>query len=175
MKLFLNSIGYLILLSNQKANLENGVIEHRKEVAIGDKEIPMSACSFDVADMAYAKRGKPSSDMPELGFDDTRDKRPVGKKSTGKQLTRSQIIQQIRKDCGTNEFHFVSVDTDNCFNLNHVTYRIDSAVTQYSPKQVKDDLLYDMDKIVCVEDKHGGFRFYDQDFSLIDSSLIHMV
>lgn len=159
------------MLSNQKANLENGIIEHRKEVAIGDREIPMSSCSFDASDMVYAKRGKPSSEMPAAGFDD-QAKRPAKPKGSRSQPTKSDLIKRIKKDCGTNDFLFITVNTENEFQLDGVTYKIDSTVTQYSPKPVKDDLLYDMDKIVCVKNKKGEYNFYDQDYSPIESGLI---
>ena len=56
---------------------------------------------------------------------------------------------------------FVRVDTGNEFEYRGKRYKVTGK--QYEPKVVRDDLLYDMDHIVCITADDGA-HFYDEDF-----------
>ena len=174
-KNFLNSIGYMLLQSNQKTNLASGIIEHRKEMAIGERELPMSLCSFDIENAVYAKSGKPPAE--EGAPAESAEVPPKRSKKTFKGSGRYDRVAAICKaeGCTPDDFLFLTVDTDGVFILYGQLYRIDESVEPYQPKAVGDDLLYDMDKVVCVKNKRGGYSFYDQELNPIAADGIRPV
>ena len=84
------------MLSNQKANLENGVIEHRKEVAIGDKEIP----EFISEVLGCSVRYDYTYDAQKRRFPRARIDRKIGDilKFTGGALKKDRHFPRIQKD-----------------------------------------------------------------------------
>lgn len=80
---------------------------------------------------------------------------------------RSKRIEQIRASLPGCTFGFASIDTDNAFSHDGDTYRVDSSVEAYRPKETADGPLYDMDQVVVVT-HHGERHFYTQDYFPIE-------
>lgn len=88
-------------------------------------------------------------------------------------IARETNLRQLKKDHGFDcALVFCSVNTDNEFVYRGETYVIDASVEIYAPKHTALGLLYDADKIICVEDNTGKVSFYAQNYEPIDSDLV---
>ena len=87
----------------------------------------------------------------------------TGKPATAKVETKSQRLQRVRSQHPRAEIRICSVDTDNCFSINDRYYCIAESVYQYAPRETKEGLLYDMDRIHAVLENGIPVLFLDQD------------
>lgn len=83
--------------------------------------------------------------------------------------TRTQRIDKIHREHPGCKISICMVDTAGCFRHGSRTYQVSTELDQYSAKSVGDDVLYDMDRIMVVEDSKGLF-FYDQDARPVDGA-----
>lgn len=74
----------------------------------------------------------------------------------------------------TAQFYYPTVNTENCFELSGILYQIDESVSEYKGKIVGEgDVLYDMDKIICVIDR-GDTYFFDMNWNEIPANLVRI-
>lgn len=83
-------------------------------------------------------------------------------KTITKLQEKRKRIDHMRSNYPGVATEFVRVDTGNEFEYRGKRYKVDG-LKQYEPKVVRDDLLYDMDHIVCITADDGA-HFYDEDF-----------
>lgn len=83
-------------------------------------------------------------------------------KTITKLQEKRKRIDHMRSNYPGVATEFVRVDTGNEFEYRGKQYKVDG-LKQYEPKVVRDDLLYDMDHIVCITADDGA-HFYDEDF-----------
>ena len=106
-----------------------------------------------------------------LGTTDTTAKniRPLPVKPRKKQPseTRSSRLSAARDAHPGSEITYCRVDTRNRFSYKGVWFVIPSGVKEYAPKQTANGALYDMDRVVVVDDA-GNLYFYDQEMRRID-------
>lgn len=65
------------------------------------------------------------------------------------------------------------IDTDNVFPHAGITYRLSDSVAAYRPRQTRNGLLYDMDRVIVVQ-QEGTLRFFQQDYLPIDDCEIEI-
>ena len=181
-KLFLNGLAYFLMLGNT-----GGIVTDYKRVADGKREIPMSSCPSYVEDLVYGAGSTlfPFNDDENVAFQATIDRleekarkycpQNKPKKKTFSN-TRYDKIQRIKSLIGKAEFFYPAVDTQNRFVFNGKLYQIDERVSAYCGKQVReDDILYDMDKIICVVSSDGRTYYFDMNMDLIPNEFVHSV
>lgn len=156
-----------------------------KRVADGKREIPISSCPSYVEDLVYGTGSTlmPSNDDEDVVFqatierlDEKAKKYCPQNKPRKKQLssTRYDKIKRIHAEIGDAEFFYPTVDTQNRFVLNNKTFWIDEAVSGYCGKQIgSDDILYDMDKIICAISRDGCIYYFDMNMDSIPNEFIH--
>lgn len=170
---YLDRVGYILIQDKPDGKIITDYKEIRDRVAL----IPIS-CIPQLENMFYG-----SSDESSGGFnpnyEDTehmtrREKKIYGSlveprvtnKSINARAERRKRIDSMRLAHPDATVAFVLVDTDNCFRFDGRRYRIDD-IPQYRPKDVRGDLLYDMDQVICVSDASDVY-FYDQEFNTLD-------
>lgn len=182
-KLFLNGLAYFLMLGNT-----GGIVTDYKRVADGKREIPISSCPSYVEDLVYGTGSTllPANDDEDAVFQatlerlDEKAKRycPSRKSKVKKNAhtnTRYDKIRRIKSLIGENaEFFYPTVNTLNEFTLNGEVYRIDDRVSSYSGKPVgKDDIIYDMDKIICAVCPDGKVYYFDMNMDVIPNQYIN--
>lgn len=102
-----------------------------------------------------------------------REMRPVRSrvKPKPKVQTRSDRIEQIHKKHPGCAITICSVDTEGWFTYASRGLLISSELDTYAPKPTDKDVVYDMDRIMVVEDRNGLF-FYDQNAYPIDDAYV---
>lgn len=181
-KLFLNGLAYFLMLGNT-----GGIVTDYKRVADGKREIPISSCPSYVEDLVYGtgstllSPNDSENDDFELTLDrlDKRAERFCPNNKTKKKAptqTRYDKIKRIKALIGSAEYFYPSVNTENMFKLNGHSYKINDCVSCYSGKQVgTDDILYDMDKIICAVCPDGRTYFFDMNMDIIPNEFINCV
>lgn len=151
-----------------------------KNVVRGNSEIPISSCPAYIADRLYGSGNAVPNEAEQTAFDGVLEKLEEAAEKRGgkrkqkqrKEETRADRIRRIRNDHPKAAFHFLTVDTDNSFGFRGEIYVIDETVAEYKPKNVGNDLLYDMDKIIVVEDLERNIFYFTQDAVEIDKEKI---
>lgn len=167
-KRFLDSCAYLLLRDNPE-----GTLTDYKEVMHGRNEIDVSSCPSWIADRMDAGGCTLSGGMEDeqTRFECLLDKLDGKAKKymkrdravRAKVETKSQRLQRVRSQHPRAEIRICSVDTDNCFSINGRYYCIAESVYQYAPRETKEGLLYDMDRIHAVLENGIPVLFLDQD------------
>lgn len=180
-KFMLDGLANIILRRNGG---DGAILTEYQKMKIGKYEIPLSSCASLLGDEFYSERPKLDNGeeeskmrmlMDELArkYDEAlaaKGGTSVRPKKERKNFppTRRQCIETVRHRDDIVEFVFATVDTDNGFVIDGRSYRIPSAYTQYGPKSVEGDSLYDMDKIICGRSADGTMHFYDMNIEEIE-------
>lgn len=77
-------------------------------------------------------------------------------------------VKKIKEQLRPKDFIFPIVDTDGNFTVNGAAYHVADDCEAYQPKQVKDDLLYDMDRVTVAVLPDNSLRFFDMNYEPID-------
>lgn len=169
-KEYLDRVGYILI---QDAP-DDGIISDYKEMRDRVATIPASA-SAQTEDIMYGTVRHADEDAAFVGRqrqDMTRTEAAVMERLTrakGVAAWHDELEKKRQRIRAVNVAHpdmkvaYVPVDTENEFSFGGKRWRISPDVKQYQPKAVGDDLLYDMDQVVCVE-AHDMTLFYDQDW-----------
>ena len=176
-KFMLDGLANIILRPNM-----SGMITEYKKMKIGKYEIPFSACTSEISGEIYSEyikkdNGEASTRMKlileELAakYDEEKNSRQkkIQIKKRVHKLTRRDKIENIRKTYDANKFEWTCVDTEGYFKFDNKTYRISDDVKQYQAKNLPDgDVLYDMDKILCVKTNEGKNLFFDMNIEPVE-------
>ncbi len=171
-----------ILLRNHM----DGILTEYKKMKIGKYEFPFSSCASLFADEIYSEflkndngeeERKLNDLMAEMArrYDEAKSAKTRNKPRPAKTFpsTRRQKIERIRKENDVKMFEFVRVDTNNEFEWRGTYYRIPDYISVYRPKQTKDeDLIYDMDQILCAETEFGKVLFFDMNIEPVEGITI---
>lgn len=180
-KLFLNGLAYFLMLGNT-----GGIVTDYKRVADGKREIPISSCPSYVEDLVYGTGSTllPANDSENMAFQSTLDKldekasKYCSKKKTGKAPlthTRYDKIRRIKSLIGKADFYYPTVNTFNEFTLDGKVYKIDDCISSYGGKSVgEDDVIYDMDKIICAVCPDGRVYYFDMNMDVIPNQYINI-
>lgn len=169
-KAYLSRVGYILIQDKPDGRIITDYKELRDKVAM----IPVSGYP-KLENLYYGNLDEMSESGTVPGRENSERMTKAEKKvydaltkpkrvpaSIKKMQEKRKRIDEVRaKHPGAN-FVYAIVDTDNDFTFKGKRYHIDH-LRQYEPKAVRDDLLYDMDHVVCVKDK-GNVFFYDEDF-----------
>lgn len=182
-KLFLNGLAYFLMLGNTR-----GIVTDYKKVADGKREIPISSCPSYIEDLVYGTGStlpSPNDSAENDAFESTlarldrKAERYCPNKKTKKKApaqTRYDKIKRIKAIIGKAEYFYPSVDTTNTFELNGHSYKISDCVSCYSGKLVgADDVLYDMDKVICAVCSDGRTYFFDMNMDIIPNEFVNCV
>lgn len=176
-KVFLDSVGYLLLRDNPEDTLTI-----YKECARGRCEIPVSSCPASVSDLLYGdgadlsdRSGINNEQFTETLADlDERAERQASRKTRKqpKHDSRYSQILSIRRQYPGCRFTYCRVDTENCFEYDGQWYAIDESVDAYSPVESEDGPAFPMEEIIVVRDVEGGLHFFDQALCQIEDDMI---
>lgn len=180
-KLFLNGLAYFLMLGNT-----GGIVTDYKRVADGKREIPISSCPSYVEDLVYGTGSTLLlvNDDEDAAFQttlerlDEKAKKYCPKVSRNKTVkktydTKYDKIKMIKSLIGDAEFFYPTVDTCNEFALLGRIYRIDECVSEYGGKPIgDDDILYDMDKVICAVCPDGKIYYFDMNMNEIHNHCI---
>lgn len=180
-KSFLDRVGYILIQDAPDDGILNDYKEMRDRVAT----YPASMCAV-ADDIMYGTtrsseegRGIAESDVEAM----TKSERAVYESLTRPRKIPDSVIRirekrrridQMRADNPLAQISFCVVDRSNEFSYLGQTYRIHESVKQYAGVSVKDDVLYDMDRIV-VADTQGRLRFYDQEYNALSDEEVGIV
>ena len=173
MKIFLNGLGYFLILGDTE-----GIETDYKKVVRGSREIPMSSCPSSIEDAVYCSGSTIKKSEDAIGFQGVLDavdakaekvsgyyKKPLRQTQKQKRVrTRSEKFLEAMKTTGAhrNDFTHASVDTDGAFTFHGRDYLV--SAPQYRPQRTTDgEDFYEMDRIVCVD----GIHFYDMSMNEI--------
>lgn len=182
-KFMLNGLSNILLRNHM-----DGILTEYKKMKIGKHEIPISVCASMFGNELYSEREKIDNGeektrlvdiMEEAArkYDEARDAKNsksrrdeiAMKKPKKSPPTRRQKIEAVRKKFDVKKFTYARVDTCNEFYYDGKHYRIPDCVTAYQPKRTKDeDMIYDMDQILCAEDADGRTQFFDMNIEPVD-------
>ena len=167
-KRFMDSCAYLLLRDNPE-----GTLTDYKEVMHGRNEIDVSSCPTWVADRMDAGgctlSGGTEDEQTRFEFlldrlDSKAEKyMKRDKRVRSRAETKSQRLQRVRDRYPYGRIEICRVDTDNCFSCAGRYYCISESVYQYAPRETKEGLLYDMDRIHAVVEDGIPVLFLDQD------------
>ena len=163
MKRFLDSLAYCFLIGNM-----SGVETDYKKVMHGKREIPVSSCPSQIANLLYATGGQTKQIDHEECVEfrvitdalDAMAEKYEAQKAVKK---RQESLFQKRVRLGVCGGEWCRVDTDNRFEYNGHVYEIDEGETQYQPIETDIGLLYDMDRILATETGD----FYDMKYNKV--------
>lgn len=170
-KRFLDGLGYFMMLNDTK---DTGIVTEYKAQVHAAKEIPVSACPAAVQDVFYASGAAEAPDtIPDPLPTTTKPKYP---RRTERYRTKSDRLHEFEKAFKPREYQYATVDTDGWFEYESCGRKIKLHVSdkcqQYAPKRLKDDVLYDMDKVIVAivkENEHSEHvYFFDMNFEAID-------
>ena len=167
-KFMLDGLANIILRPNM-----DGLITEYQKMKTAKYEIPISSCESVLDDEFYSRRstrdngeeGERIRDiMDELArrYDEAKAAKTKKPPKPKKQFppTRMQKIERARKERGIVDFRFATVDTNNEFVLDGVSYTVDAE--QYGPSVTKDgELYYAMDRVMCGTTADGEHFFFD--------------
>jgi hypothetical protein len=175
-KFMLEGLANIILRPNM-----SGLITEYQKMKTAKYEIPISSCESMLDDALYSRRSRLDSGeeaeriknmIEDLArpYDEAKaaktKKTPKPKKKFPP--TRRQRIEAARHEYGIIKFLFSSVDTENKFTLDGITYMIDAELPQYAPVRTTDgEDYYAMDKILCGITSDGGIEFFDMNIEKI--------
>ena len=171
-KRFLDGIAYFMMIGDTK-----GIVTEYREKANANREIPVSNCPSFIEDRIYGGDGaQPTEDdrlyMKQMReeLDERAAKIGIGgtRKDRKKQPTKYGRLQKIKEQLRPKDFIFPIVDTDGNFTVNGAAYHVADDCEAYQPKQVKDDLLYDMDRVTVAVLPDNSLRFFDMNYEPID-------
>lgn len=102
-----------------------------------------------------------------------REMRPVRSraKPKRKKQMRCERIDQIHKKYPGCKITICGVDTEGWFTYKGMELLLSGKLETYAPKNAGNDVLYDMDRVMVVENSKGLF-FYDQDANPIDAAYV---
>lgn len=176
-KRFLDGAAYCLMLGDT-----HGITTDYKRMADGNREIPLSACPAFIEDQVYGGgSSQPTVDdllylqQMKESLDEQAEKIFGHKKEKPKKraLTKSDKIRSFEKEFHPIGYEYPAVDTDGNFTVGGISFHISENCLQYAPKQVGDDLLYDMDKVVVanVKEDEPNYHpyFFDMNFDAIDN------
>lgn len=179
-KRFLDSCAYLLLRDNPE-----GTLTDYKEVMHGRIEIDVSSCPSWIADRMDAGGCTLSGSMEDeqarfeclLDKLDSKAEKYMRREKgiSSKAETKSQRLQRVRSLHPNAEIEICRVDTDNCFCCCGRYYRIAETVYQYAPRETKEGLLYDMDRVHAVIKDGVPIQFLDQEGHEINEQEIHLL
>lgn len=171
-KYMLDGLANIILRPDMK-----GLLTEYQKMKIAKYEIPISSCSSVLEDELYSKRAKKDNgeeqkklemymDETARKFDEAKASRIKNKmpKKKAKEFhpTRRKKIEAVRKEYDIVSFAFCRVNTDNVFSFKGRYYKISPENQVYAGKTLKDgDVIFDMDSILCAENKDGIIFFFD--------------
>jgi hypothetical protein len=154
-KRFLDGMAYFLLRSDT-----SGIITDYKEEMNRNREIPVSACPEFVNDMFYGfGQGDVTQSQLEAMqaldsyLDEVKPKKP--KKQTIYEQRRKK--RKAFEETHSPSYQYPVVDTEGIFSIDGVKYKVDCP--QYKGKQLKDDVIYDMDHVIVAYDDR--FYFFD--------------
>lgn len=163
-KRFLDGMAYFLLRSDT-----SGIITDYKEEMNRNREIPVSACPEFVNDMFYGfGQGDITQSQQEAlsALDNYLD---TVKPKKSKKQTPQEIKRQKRKAFENGRkvsYQYPVVDTEGYFVVDDRKIHIPDNYKQYSPKYLKDDVLFDMDHVIVAK-VDGEMFFFDQNFDPI--------
>lgn len=166
-KRFLDGLGYFMMLNDTK---DTGIVTEYKAKVHAAKEIPVSACPAAVQDVFYASG---AGDAPETIPDrlDVTAKKATTRR-TARYRTKSDRVRDFEKAFRPLRYEYATVDTDGNFSVGGVRLHVSDKCQQYAAKQLKDDVLYDMDKVIAAYVREGKSSehvyFFDMNFEAID-------
>ena len=169
-KAYLDRVGYILIQDKPDGRIITDYKQLRDAVAM----IPVSGVS-QLENVFYGNNTPEGVlPVPERGDDAdmTKAERKIYNTLT-KPRTQAKhvgVLQQRRKniDAMFKRYPGVAttrcvVDTENVFRFDGRKCQIDPCVKQYAAKDVRGDLLYDMDTVVCLR-CDGQYVFYDQNY-----------
>ena len=179
-KRFLDSCAYLLLRDNPE-----GTLTDYKEVMHGRIEIDVSSCPSWVADKIDAGgctlTGGTEDEQTrfECMLDrlDSKAEKYMRheEKIAPKVESKSQRLQRVRSQHPHAQIEICRVDTDNCFCCGGRYYCIAETVYQYAPRETKEGLLYDIDRIHAVMENGMPVLFLDQDGYEVSEQEVHLL
>lgn len=166
-KQYLDRVGYILIQDKPDSSILTDYKELRDKVAL----VPVSGLP-QLENLFYGNLDEMTDVVPARETSERMTKveakvygalmRP---KKIPKTITKLQEkrkrIDHMRANYPGVVTEFVRVDTNNEFEYRGKRYKVTGK--QYEPKVVRDDLLYDMDHIVCITADDGA-HFYDEDF-----------
>ena len=166
-KQYLDRVGYILIQDKPDSSILTDYKELRDKVAL----VPVSGLP-QLENLFYGNLDEMTDVVPVRETSERMTKveakvygalmRP---KKIPKTITKLQEkrkrIDHMRANYPGVVTEFVRVDTNNEFEYRGKRYKVTGK--QYEPKVVRDDLLYDMDHIVCITADDGA-HFYDEDF-----------
>ena len=169
-KQYLDRVGYILIQDKPDSTILTDYKELRDKVAL----VPVSGLPQlenlfygsldDMTDSSIVPARESSERMTKVEakvYGALMRPKKVPKTITKLQEKRKRI-DHMRSNYPGVATEFVRVDTGNEFEYRGKWYKVDG-LKQYEPKVVRDDLLYDMDHIVCITADDGA-HFYDEDF-----------
>lgn len=176
---YLDRVGYILIQDQPGGQIITDYKQLRDKIAL----VPVS--SVNQLENLFYSHVDDEPETPTIDRDTSADMTKTEKKiyaslmqprKVSKHITKLQEkrkrIDEMRRQHPSATVTFERVDTANEFVHDSKRFRIDD-LPQYRAKIVKDDCLYDMDQVVCVED-HGDVLFYDQDFNSISGHVVEI-
>lgn len=170
-KAYLDRVGYILIQDDP----DGGIVTDYRDMRDSVVFVPISgntqlenlfyAHSEDDADMKrYIPRRESSSDMTKAEkrvYNSLMKPRRIPKEITRLQEKRKRI-DALHAAHPEAYITFVPVDTENRFRYDGKEWRIND-IPQYRPKNIRGDVWYDMDHVVCAKCK-DGIHWFDQEF-----------
>ena len=167
-KRFLDGMGYFLLRSDT-----SGIITDYMEEMNSNREIPVSCCPDFVNDLffgsgqGYVTQAQKEAMQSLNGYLDEKVKPKKTRKKPSVYEEKRKRRESFEAEFHPNGYKFPIVDTEGNFTVDGVSYHVSENCKQYSPKNLKDDVLYDMDRIIVAQVK-DKYYFFDQNFECID-------
>lgn len=184
-KMFLSNLGYFLLTGS--GGDDNRIVTRYKEVMNGKRQVPVSQCPEYVEDKMYGlihtggvgtlfARDQKAAFEEYMSAVDERVEQKYKRKPKRNKTIRTSVSDRYtaaKKNC-SRPIERAVVNTDGQFQFDGKTYQIDMEhVKQYAPKQIsEDEVLYDMDCVMCARNLDGTIQIYDQDYYPIDPQFI---
>lgn len=162
-KRFLDSLAYCWMIGNTQ-----GIETDYKRVMHQKREIPASSCPSFIDNMLYASGGATEAiDREEcesfLSALQELDEQAKKYASPRENRVKRESLYHKHNRLGIRGGEWCRVDTDGVFECRGRRYRIPPDQYQYQPVNTEYGELYDMDRILVVDDPHH--RFYDMEYN----------
>lgn len=146
-----------------------GIVTDYKAQKTASRETPISSCPAYVEDIVYGTTASlfvKKEDIVLPPAEETKKKPPQKKTSCSMRLARVRDFKE--ETDGEHGYEYVPVDTEGCFTFGGKDYQIDMQVVPvYAGKSTREGMLYDMDKVICMQKACGDIRFFDMRLSPI--------